>query len=481
MKITQVFKKIIPIVLCVALLLTMVTAFIGCDKATDKEGGKAIIILPGLMASGLYDSATNEPVWDPFDVDLWFKDVLSSGQINFNTILPLLLHDESVQEALANITANNFEGNENSIFNKLAVNEDGTPKVESIKPADMNYDNPVRLRYGPINAYADMYNAMVERYGDEYEVSVFNYDFRMDNRIGAQKLEEFINCKGYDEVIFMPHSNGGHVLSIYLANSQENRDKTSMVLCFDSPLTGSLTAITMLENIDGTLDGILNIIPDSMSSLEDTITHAFEKQYKPLLNMYTPYQLLPIYDILKSPQYNMNLEGEGSINEKSSFIKIKEYGTDSYDDVMFDSPEALYEFYLSREWSTMSNGEIRPVMQSWLDYSNASYVKMRDGTRVHSMSLVNTQYIAGSGYATSKAVLFDEEEDGSLVYSGTETTMYGDSVVLVFGSLENAALDRIHIIENADHYDVAQSYDTFSKAMIYEIVDEYLAEIAQQE
>lgn len=469
----KIIRIILTAILSVAVIVAALTVFVGCKKTED--GGKAIIILPGLMASGLYDSATGEAVWDPFEGDIWFENLMHGGQIDFAAVLPLLVYNESVHTALQNISANDFAGNENSIFNKLAVNEDGTPKVPSVIAADMNFSNPERLRFGAINAYTEMYNAMVESYGDEYEVSVFNYDFRLDNRQGAKKLEEFINGKNYSEVIFLVHSNGGHVASIYLANSQANRDKVSLVCCFDSPLTGSLTALTTLENVDDMVSGVLEIIPEGFSFLSDTIVGAFEKQFKPLVNMYTVYQLLPTYNLLLSPQYTMNLDGEGDIDEESSFIKIKNYGEEEYHYMDFNSPQEIYEFYLSREWAYMSNGEVRPPMASWLDYADASYVKLPDGRKVHSMSLVNTHYIAGKDYPTSCTVLFDEAEDGSLEFTGTETTMHGDSVVLVFGSLEGAPVNKIHIISEADHYDVAQRYDEFSKVMINEIIVDYLA------
>ncbi|NCA66836.1 MAG: hypothetical protein EOM87_02085 [Clostridia bacterium] len=459
-------KIVLPVILCVAVLF----AFAGCDKdVPEKSGGKAIIILPGLMASGLYDSATNEPIWDPFySSDLWFANLVTPAGINFSAVVPLLT-DESVLAALANITANDYEGNENSILNKLAVYEDGTPKVPSVVAADMNFNNPERLRYGAINSYTEMYMAMEERYGEDYDVSVFNYDFRLDNRLGAAKLEQFINGKNYEEVILLVHSNGGHVASIYLANSQANRDKVSLVACFDSPLTGSLTAITTLENVDKMLDGVSTIIPPAFSGLLTTIENAFEKQFKPLLNMYTVYQLLPSYYMLQSPQYTMSFDENGVTSNRTSFIMVD----DEY--VYFDSPNELYEFYLSREWAYMSNGEVRPAMSSWLDYVNASYVTMSDGRKVHSMSLVNTHYIAGLDYPTSCTVKFETQEDDTIKYTGTETTTLGDSVVLFFGSTEGAAINKIHILRNADHYDVAQNYNKFSKDMINEIIDDYIA------
>ncbi len=481
----KVIRIILPLILCVAFLFSATFAFAGCRNVPDddraqggddiQDGGKAIIILPGLMASGLYDSATGEAVWDPFEGELWFKDLVSGGKINFSAVLPLLFLNDSVNVALANISANDYAGNENSIFNKLAVNEDGTPKVPSVIAADMSFDNPERLRYGAINAYTDMYNAMEERYGDDYEVSVFNYDFRLDNRQGAAKLEEFINRKNYSEVILIVHSNGGHVASIYLASSQANRDKVSLVCTFDSPLTGSLTALTTLENVNKMVSGVLAVIPDTLAVLRDIVEQAFEKQFKPLVNMYTVYQLLPTYNLLLSPQYAMNLDGEGGINEKSSFIMVKDYDDEDYHYVDFDSLQEIYEFYLSREWAYMSNGEIRPPLASWIDYANAGYVTLPDGRSVHSMSLVNTHYIAGNDYQTTCSVLFDEQEDGSLKYTGTVTTPHGDGVVLVFGSTEGAPVNRIHIIENADHYDVAQQYDKFSKELVYDIIDGYLA------
>ena len=55
---------------------------------------------------------------------------------------------------------------------------------------------------------------LTEEYGDEYEVRVYQYDWRMDLRGLGEELENFIEEQGYTEVVLITHSMGGMVASI---------------------------------------------------------------------------------------------------------------------------------------------------------------------------------------------------------------------------------------------------------------------------
>ena len=71
-------KKFLCILLIVVLVCLAVCCFTACNAKTDET---AIIILPGLLASGLYDGETGEPIWDPLTSNEIFMDMFVNGEV----------------------------------------------------------------------------------------------------------------------------------------------------------------------------------------------------------------------------------------------------------------------------------------------------------------------------------------------------------------------------------------------------------------
>lgn len=475
LKSRKLIVKIVAIVLIVCIVCGLVILGIGIYIKQSKKD-RAVIILPGLFASGLYDTATGKDVWDPFtDTNLYLSDIMTHSGLPYSVLIPLLTKP-SVLKELEHITANDSSGDGQSFLSMMAMNEDGTPAVPTVKPVP--FDSESRLRYGVVNAQTDMYNVMEEAYGATHEVQVFNYDFRLDNRYSGQLLEEYINKKGYKDVILVSHSNGGEVAACYLGRSQKNRDKVSLNLSIDSPYYGSFSAITIIEDMEGMIAGLVDSLSRNnlTAGLADTISKAFDSQFKPLANMWAVYQLMPSFHLLKTQQYYYKWDEEikGLSNEstyqegftQSTFINI------DGEDVFFESEEELFNFYCSRPWAKTSTGELRTQMLQWRDYQDSMMVETENG-KVHSTSLVNSQYFSGMGYGSIYKVFYNTV-DGKLVLDKTkyERTEQGDGTVLLYsataGTMDSS---RIHIIPYANHYDVVQRFNEYSVAPVMTVMD----------
>lgn len=473
-----IISKIVSVFIIAAVVFGIFMVSFGI-YSNQRKKSKAVIILPGLFASGLYDTETGKGVWDPFEhLDIHFGDFVNHTGLPYGLIVSIL-GDKELLNQLNHITANNNTGDGKSFFSQMGMNEDGTPVVKSIKPVP--FESESRLRYGVINAQTDMYKAMEAAYGDTHEVQVFNYDFRLDNRYSGQLLEEYINSKGYKEVILVSHSNGGIVASCYLARSKANRDKVKLNLSLDTPYYGSFSAINILENIDGMIEGLVNSLSanDFTEGIAEVIFTAFETQFKPLVNMWAVYQLLPSYDLLKTQQYyykwNEEVKGlSGNITYKTAETQKSFINIDG-EDVFFESAEELWQFYCSRPWAKTSDGELRVQLTQWLDFQDSMMVTLDDGSKVHSTSLVNTQYFSGMGYRNVSKVFYVTDDSDTLVQDRDtyEYTDQGDGTVLLYsataGSIES---ERIHIVPFANHYDMAQRFNEFSKTAVLSVMDE---------
>jgi len=447
-------KKIIKSILAVIIILVTVGGtFVGASFYLNNK--KAIIILPGLMASALYDTSTGNGVWDPFyDVDLHFKTFITEEGLNLGAILPLLFV-KSVREQLNKLFANDFHGAPDSLMNLIAMNEDGTPKIDTIEPVP--WDNDTRLRYGVINAQKELYQEYNKGYGDKYDVQVFNYDFRIDNRVSAERLEKYINSKGYKEVILVAHSNGGQVAACYLAK-EKNRAKVEKYISYSVPYFGAFSAITQLENIDNMLDALLGTLGEG--ALTDQLEQVFQNQFLTMLYMWAPYQLLPSFDYL-------NVDNIGG---KAEIIIDGEPAE-------FASEQELLDFYSSRPWAKMSNGEVRPQLATWLDYLDSIKVTLPSGEKVLSPTLVDTTYIYGTGKETPIKVYYETNENGELKLSKDDPykSTYGDGTVSHYTGIGGEKdTSKIVLLEGVNHYGINGYFEENMETESFEIMDAYL-------
>jgi len=439
------------------LLLTCATCFTLISLVADivnLSTKKAIIILPGLFASALYDTKTGNAVWDPFtELDIDFAQVMDEeGAIDFGYVAQFILSD-SLIEHLNKLFENDCYGADDSLFNMIAMNEDGTSFVPTIAPVP--WTDQSRLRYGVINAQREMCEYLIASYGRDYAIEVFNYDFRLDIRYNGEKLEEYINARGFDEVILIAHSNGGPVVSTYLGRSQENRDKVKKFISYCSPFLGSFAAITILENMMGMISSIAEI--PELSFISEGIAKVFERQFMRVANMWTVYQLLPSYELLttkfKGDQSAIYLDGER---------------------LEFESKEELWEYYCTRPWARMSNGELRPAMAQWLEFSDSMYVEV-DGKKVHATELVDTTYFSGTGKLGGNIVHFTTNFDNSYTLESEEKTPYGDGVVLLTSATAGVKdPNKIMYLVGYDHYSINVSYTKAAGTQTSQAIDEYL-------
>lgn len=477
----NIFAKIVSIILLVAVAGGIVVLGFGL-YTNERKKDRAVIILPGLFASGLYDEITGQEIWDPFtDVDLFLGDLMGHTGLPFGLIIELLGSD-SFKAELAHITANNSIGDGQSFLSKMGMNEDGTPMVPSIKPVPFSSES--RLRYGVANAQTDMYIAMEEAYGDTHEVQVFNYDFRLDNRHSGELLEQYINEKGYKEVVLVSHSNGGEVAACYLARSKQNRDKVTLNLSLDSPYYGSFSAINIIEDINGMIEGLVESLSKNAltASLAEVISTAFDSQFKPLINMWAVYQLLPSYHLLKTQQYYYEWKEEvvsqsGQVSYKTAFTQSTFINVDG-EDIFFKDATELWEFYCSRPWAKTTNGQLRTQLVQWLDYQDSMMVDTENG-KVHSTSLVNSHYFSGMGYKNISKVFYKTNLDGDVVQDkdNYEFTQQGDGTVLLYSAVAGTKdSERIHIIPFTNHYDIAQRFNDFSIVPVLSVMDENMSQ-----
>lgn len=188
------FKRFITILLTLTILSSMAVSV----RVNAAQKTKAIVIIPGIMGSKLYNSGTK--IWPSA-----FK--LDQLKCNENGI---------------------------SIYPNITVDNTDTDGAGAT----------CRLLYQSLSA----------EFGGHYDVFLFSYDWRKSCAAAAQKLQTRLS--NYTNVVIVAHSMGGLVASKYLALSSSNQNKVSKLITLGTPYNGSVKALNVFET--GAATGFLN-------------------------------------------------------------------------------------------------------------------------------------------------------------------------------------------------------------------------------
>lgn len=457
----------------VAVILTVVSlAVFGCALwyGVRQKPKRGIVIVTALLSGGLVevkDDGTETVVWDPVPMDEFpIQEVLlPNGSLNISTELVteiLNSFENGILDVLDLVTG------EDGFINALQVDRNTGKSVRNIKPATSETDSHVK--YGVLNVYKQTYDSMVAEYGEKAEISVFNYDWRLDNVENGRLLEEYINSKGYDEVILTSHSMGGNVVSCYLARSEENRSKVKLYCAYAPSLLGSIDALTYIEDpmrlgdmLD--IDGIKNMLPSAAAGMVDSIIETvLNDVMADFIRGFTSlYQLFPSPFLMDSAQY--------SHTGSDYMITI--------DGKPIETREELIGFYASRPWAFNEDGEPIFVFRKEANgktrlenFFDSAYVAT-DAGLVHSTTLVNTVYFVGTGISGRERATYITDEDGNIVLDKTYNSYDGDNMVLVYSATAALGPDapNAYVIDNGSHGPVGISFDALLKKKTFEEIN----------
>lgn len=441
-------------IMAILLLITLAVCFIGCSQMpADEElpkltdGTKAIVVIPGIMGSSVYNEDTGEQLWDPF-----VTDAKSEYYMDFQPAI----QDEISKNlfGLLKIINDIYAQTEGNIFDQLSSDEDGIMKYSSVVGYNPDFslssedsDISERRQFGALYMYEPIVEELRERYGNDYEVVLFNYNFLQDNRISAEQFEEFVNERNYTEMIVVAHSMGGHIASQYFTK-KENRARVDKYISIAVPYYGSMIALDLIEDpycyeflLEEVKEQVCKMgLGDMLKEILDNLPTLYENVVVKLLRTTSSiYQLLP---------------SQESVDLDSSIFSID--GSPLSDN--------LFEFYKSRSFGLKSDGGIRACLDELEEYYASFYVNKK-GALVYSADLVDGYYIAGSGYSTSYSIEYND--DGYIV----NTTTAGDSTVTVQSATRGKKVDGERVVLVNQMHAMGNTFDGECRDVVFRIID----------
>ena len=401
-------KKVLSIVLVIALLAGVsVMTYVGAN--VEK---KAIIILPGLPASALYGVEDEIKYWDPIEVNnITYSEFADPDFFSGSTIGPL------ISELLSRFG--------DGFLQDFGLNDEGIPNIE-MRGARKGEPG----QYGAIDSYKEAALSLQAEFGAEYEVFVYNFDFRKNIKYIVSDFENFLQTKNYKEIVLVSHSMGGVVASNFLGKSQANRDLVSLNIACGVPYFGTHTALVAL---DSPVEYLLNILGPQLEFALNAFKDILEGAVQ---NMGGIFDLMPNEYFLGDPALN-----------GASFIEV--------DGVNLSFEEYL-DFIQTRKFALkVDNLTIKPMYNTFIETQSDYYVG-----GIHSTKLVNTHYFVGVGFNTLRTVKYN---NGKIDLSNSIYTD-GDAVVTPYEATVGLPLDspNVTVIQDA-HVEIITNYSNIEQ------------------
>ncbi|MFW5780029.1 MAG: esterase/lipase family protein [Bacillota bacterium] len=405
----------LAVILIMAILFTLTVGY------NVRQDNNAIILLPGFFGSILVDE--ENIYWITF---------------------PLNGHDDYIEPRKSKkdvITR---------LYETLVMDEYGNRKVEMYPPPSDNID----FIGGTYNTYANLYEELQNRFATDYDIVHFQYDWMKSGPHNAQKLDEYITNKGYNDVILLCHSMGGLVANNYLALGENQRNKVSLMATFGSPHGGVVDTLAVLESRK------FSGLPVMFSALFGDMVFDIARNMPAVLHM------LPNEVLLDSPYYK-NAEGN-----HPSFIRVETtYGEYEY----LTDWEDIVELYSSREWSKYiddedKKGEQKDIFSEALQTFDDLYFTDTDGQKKHITSKVNSYFFVGSLLGLSANACIQYNLNGTVTIINEKK--YTDGTVSIPSASCGLSLDdnkRVFYYEGVNHNNIIMMNDKDKETPLDEI------------
>lgn len=389
-------KKLLTAILVLAIIAIPLSIFTGCTKQK-----KAMIILPGIMGSALYDVKGDYPVWSTKNLNTFFNEA-------------------------------------DDIMKYLECDNNQVPLKDTLKPATM--ENKADM-YGLLDLYKPLYDTLNKKYGEEYDVIVWQYDWRDSNATNADKLENFIKENKYSKVCLFSHSLGGCVVSNFLTK-EANRKMTECYLAYSSPFLGCLECNYYVHN------GYVSDADFDFAGFSDKAVKIGSKMFdlqSYLKNMGVFYEPFAFDQLNNAPIY----QGEDKVANEFLKVNGKPMKTADYLNLMKNHTGFGFN----------KDGSPKPIFDRIKEYQKSHFV---DGK--HITTQVNSYYFYGSGTETLSSISWDSY---SMKLDGTSCSTAGDGTILAFSA--RAGLpesdDRTILIPNIKHKQMVACDESMEKTL----------------
>lgn len=129
-------KKLIGILLVIVVIVLSLGVLTACGEAPGEtsKNKKAVVICTALLSGGLYDTKTNEAIWDPVAEGVYFQQAFPGGDMM--GLVMAVLTDKTTYDLIDGIMNYKDESVENLLW-QITLDEQGKSNNPNLRPANV--------------------------------------------------------------------------------------------------------------------------------------------------------------------------------------------------------------------------------------------------------------------------------------------------------------------------------------------------------
>jgi hypothetical protein len=368
---------------------------------------KAIIILPGIMGSTIYAKSSfkigsislskNDRVWDP--------------PINIFTA-------------------------RHRVFS-MKCDSEGKPlyDVGTLDPIVNNNIEPFR-QYGGLNIYKKLYLRLCSTFNPEYDVILYEYDWRNDPYDTAVMLDKYIEENGYDEIVFISHSVRGNAASYYLAVGGDKNKKVKKHISVGAPYLGTEKLAYVYDTGDAVkyvVFGFNIVLPFIGNSIKSVMP-----------NFPGIYSLLPIKT--KFAPYLLEKRSHKKAELKKDFPQTM-HALSTFLDKWNGS---LYSLAVSHQWLQFKNGvHVTKLVDSYsivgdgIKTPEKLVIHEDFASRKRKTIKISSKFFDGDGMISLRSSLIGDEKPSKVLFKYKSKTVDAEHIEMIKGEDDGKTFDFI--------------------------------------
>lgn len=462
--------KVVKNALAITLIFTLLFSYTQFIFAKDK---KAVIVLPGLLASKLYaekdfnvngkkiskgqevfPGAVGElgSLFDFNDINIKEINSLIETADDWGLIewIPELLNNpfiepifEDIRDSImAEYQIDKLINQQRILLDAITVDKDGTSKYP-IGP------NAAKDAYGVL----DLYKPLVKKLEDKlkpkgYEVILFPWDWRLTTEDSTKALDKFVQKEGFSEIMLIGHSTGGRVISEFLALSDENIDLTSKVVFHDTVLAPDGFGFVTIDGESYVKDTIINLLPALKGNFNNILSLAkYIPQLKNLIN--------EAADSFNSFTYPNNFIPSEQIFDLYKGSPVSINGNKQNDKLTYEE-----SFELAK------NNLITPLLRDSLRSLDATFYLDRNNKLQHISNKVDTLVFAGTGSRTTTKSVVTVNSKNQIIKVHGKDTKQGDGVLSEFVQTAGGTIAKKRVVSHKGlHLDMPSDKQVIEKTI----------------
>lgn len=319
----------------------------------------------------------------------------------------------------------------------MKCDSEGKPlyDVGTLEPIVNNKKEPYR-QFGGLNIYKNLYFRLYNDFYPEYDIILYEYDWRNDPYDTAQMLDGYIEANGYTEIIFISHSMGGNVSSYYMTLGEDRLKKVKKHISIGTPYLGTERLAYVYDTGDAVrysflgINLVLPFIGDAIKSVMPNFPGIYS--LLPVKTRFSPYLLEK--RAKKKPELKMNYKQ--TLHALSTFLH-------KWNGSLYASAVSRQELVFCDGVHITSRTDSYHIVGDGLKTPDKLIIKEDLSSRKKKTIKIDSCFTEGDGMISLRSALIGGEIKSNVLYKYSAKNVDADHINIIKGADDGKTVEFI--------------------------------------